>query len=786
MAGSAKLGSSADTAAELYRQGHFSAAAASFEAQARGDSPDLALRSWSNAAAAHMQLRDLDAAIAACTRGLSVELVDTSRENIILQTKCRLRRAQCLLSVAESRGLQCAEAAADEAAFCQGTATEQSGDIIKRAQQVYSSAQAMLRRNGPPLGNKIAASAEAGLKEYSAGPGELLTAAHSLRLQCRADERYDEIPLYLTVTCANEFGLFSETLFESRLSEAGCDASHQHAVALQPVCWRGMPAELWQGLCSTGSPRRLSGAHSPLAAADWERASLQVQADTVGAALHGAVKPCPAACLDKHGRAFLAVGTAVQHGSLAGVWLVPVCIHMRLAAGGDVAAPVLSPPLAWCPGTGQLKGIPPACMQQLLESHGVAVQAAAAASAACSRVFQLTLQSPETDSAAQQPPQSVDIVLSEHYGELGIAGRNWDAGIATACLLARLASQAALLPASGHITRHMVIELGAGTGLTGITLASVWRAVTSMGRTLSPLSLFLTDVPAAVPAMEFNLLLNELTATPAQNTSAVSTVSAGVSSSAALVSAQSAALFWGVDSVDSVLSPGKDQGASGSSPSLQSGLRWNTLVLMTDVVYDEEVYAGLAAACRDACGVSGVPGGLQAAEGGMQGDTPSPDCISPLLHTVFEGLRGLTRGDGGASLPEADSAMGSLIRGSALAQGKGALPWMLLGYRPRHESAVDWWDEILQSFHAVRVWHAASGGCRQGGGQTAADASSGDASPPSLPHSLVLDLPWVCGEMSRDTAGAPGSAWGLLLPHWCEMIVTRGSDLSLFALFPRL
>ncbi len=789
-------------AADLFKQGHFAEAAKAFESLARSAScPEDALRFWSNAAAAHMQGRDFDSAIIASTMGLE-ERVDNCIFNTMLQLKCRLRRAQSLLAVAEGRGIQCAEAAEYEAAFCCGTATQTDGDMSKRAIQVQIDAQSLIRRSKAEKSSAIPHNAMEGLHESSTGAGELLTAAHSLRLQCRLEERPQDTALYMTVSCANEFGLFSEELFASRIAAAECDATSGHLISVEATSWEGLPPQLWRSIGSEQPPLLLGSASSISSSAleMWKNKDLTVLPDAVSAALHGNVRPIRAPALDKHGRAFISIRTPPVSADWGDAqWLAPVCLRLRLAAGGDVAAPVLSPPLAWCMHTGQLKPLPVGCMQHLLQGRGRTMDVAAAATSACSRLFQIGLQSgtPEcADEATATCPMS--IALSEHFGDLGIAGRNWDAGIATSCILAGLVARGGLLnpPPVGTTPSgmHTVIELGAGTGLTGITLASTWRALSAQGRPMPPLQVLLTDVSPAVPAMDFNLLLNGFH-------------SAGHSSAQvppARISVRSGALFWGRDTVDRLLQHDEEStpGSGGQcAATVPKSLRFNTIVLMTDVVYDEEVYAGLVSACCDACGLPAAAayedgrelagGGTAEPKRGNTNDVDTPPAhalpstlpgLPPLLSTVFAALRQASKASEHHLELEAQRAVQSLVQGIEQAPQHSCVPFILLGYRPRHESAVEWWSKMLQSFHAVRIWHAAPAEVPGEPAHGAAATTSATSQPPALPHSLVLDLPWVCRRASA--AEGPFSS-ALHLPAWCDMIVSRGSDLSLFVLFPR-
>ena len=791
-----------EEASQAFRKGSFAEAALLFEecAAASKHGSD-ALRCWSNAAACWVQLRDFDSAITACTIGLQQAPIIESDENRILEVKCRLRRAQSLLAVAESRGLACASAAADEAAFCRDQGMASGGNIAQRANQIFQDANCLIRERSQVPSARIAASAEAGLKEYSAtGAGELLTASHSLRLQCRATHRPFDSTLCLSVTCANEFGLFSEQLFASRLASAGRAATDGHVVSLEPTVWEGLPAIAWQDLIDDGPPCTFASSDSHARVAQWLSATLHVAADPVAAALHGVIQPRPAAHMDSHGRAFMTARTAQIDEAPAGLWLAPVCLRLRLAAGGDVAAPVLSPPLAWCCKTGELRPMPPQCMSHLLSSEAQGGDVGRSASSACSRLFQLQLLAAGTPTAPARN-LAVEVTLSEHYGELGIAGRNWDAGIATACLLGRLAAKGALLSGrhSGQdsSTQQTIIELGAGTGLTGIILARLWEGVGQLGRPMPALEVCLTDVDAAVPAMNFNLRLNKLHhSTQSQVFTGIDSAASANSSSASEVKVRAAALFWGRDSVESVIGPNcmhTTTKLDGGSTLCGDTLRWNTLVLMTDVVYDEEVYSGLVAACREACGIVKAAATEERA-GELRGTKPPSfehsclSCLPPLLCSVYGALQGAGVKLQSSALTETQWACRSLERAAAMGQGRGAVPWILLGYRPRHESAVQWWGDMLLSFHAVRVWHAGAAHPDNGAAPTNGNAQEQEpeeASIPSLPHDSVLDTPWLC-DTAHDAVDDASLQFELTLPHWCETIVSRGSDLSLFVLFPRL
>jgi hypothetical protein len=102
------------------------------------------------------------------------------------------------------------------------------------------------------------------------------------------------------------------------------------------------------------------------------------------------------------------------------------------------------------------------------------------------------------------------IYVYESPGELGIGGKIWDSTFVLIDYLYKHASK--------YITNRKVIELGSGTGVTGISSLlqisiSSFPLVFTLGLSLAfldPLEMVLTDINEVVPLLSMNIQLNQL------------------------------------------------------------------------------------------------------------------------------------------------------------------------------------------------------------------------------------------------------------------------------------
>lgn len=671
------------SAASAFRGGDFDSAAAGWSSvllKVEGAPPETRQKAAANLAACYLQRQEFQRAVLSASLGVHGPAP-------VLQAKCFLRRALAF------QGL------ADASADCRAAAQADAEQVLHMSQVA-----------GPALCS-VARSVLHGCPPASPGgehSSELLTSAHSLRLQAHMVPTLSIAPgkletSSLCVTVVNEFGLFSQELLRQRRQAALHSGMPDDRETLAPVAITGRlvpygaePVKAWE--CPEGAD---------VGTVDTDLLStlqLNLAVDCAYALVKGNTSATPGSerasqplQLDAHARAVLrCTCTAMTDVALpeAARWIGPLAI--RLAAegtGSECLAPCLSPPLL-LPVSGGSPRAAPTLRPNMLRPLDCTWGAAG---------------------------EGMSLALLESPGAVSIAGRVWDAGIAVAVHVGHAGACHALhAPACDTIGGLCVVELGAGTGVSGIVLAGV------LERAEVPASVVLTDIPHAIPRLADNIRHCHLQSC-----------------------ASSAPLWWGKDPVDAL--PGAPPRVKANGP--WSGLRAGTLCLMADVVYDEDVYEGLTASLLDVLGVEAPrPPMAEVQPTESWGEDPPP-CLPPLLHLVAQSLQG------GSMSPEADAAILSLRAFASTSPPGVALPFAVLGYRPRHASAADWWAATLAHLHCARVWVAQ------------------DTMPP-LPHDNVLDCPSVLGVASAESPWHP--------PTWAEDVARAGTDLSIFLLWPRV
>eukprot|EP01041_Mallomonas_annulata_P002398 gene2398-4652_t len=190
--------------------------------------------------------------------------------------------------------------------------------------------------------------------------------------------------------------------------------------------------------------------------------------------------------------------------------------------------------------------------------------------------------------------RSVDVLnrrvfVFECPGSLGIAGKVWDS---TYVLLQYLSDRKELLRGK------YVVELGSGTGITGIGVAA-----------LSPAAVVITDLEAVVPLLRANILLNQALGTDDSIRQALA------------VKYSACAHKWGDDVLP--LTTAATTTAT-TTTALASGKRCASLILGSDVVYDPAGYQPL---------VDTIVSLLKTAGDSIHNDNgegSGGDCIQPL------------------------------------------------------------------------------------------------------------------------------------------------------------